>query len=271
MIILQHWPKAKIKLTVIFFIYGTQYTETRISCQEMRIIMISASFYDILWAMHSTKHLREQERVLAKEQRTHLILEVGYELFLENGLVDVEMNHVAAAVQISRATLYRYFSSKQILAFAVLKHVASSQIIPKFRSERKVFVGTGHEKFAQFVAQLVDAYRLFPDFFRFSAMVDSAYTQRVPAQEQAEWYRELFAGLFMEDTPRVFLEEGQRDGSVRQDIEPHLYLATILATIPTVAEHIAINPELAQQVYDVENPSVLIEIAADALVRALIP
>jgi len=248
-----------------------QYTETCVSCQESYLSMTIASSHDTIKPMHSTKHLRDQERLLAKEQRTHLILEMGYELFLEKGLVDVEMNHIAAAVQISRATLYRYFSSKQILAFAIIKHVASSQIVPKFRSARKVFMGTGHEKFAQFVAQLVDAYRLFPDFFRFSAMVDSAYAHRVPVQEQAEWYRELFAGLFVEDTPQVFLEEGQRDGSVRQDIEPHLYLATILATIPTVAEHIAINPELAQHVYDVENPSVLIEIAADALVRALIP
>ena len=119
--------------------------------------------------------------------------------------------------------------------------------------------------------QLVNAYEQFPEFFRYSAMVEYQYGQQIRATEQANWYRELYAGLFLTDTPQLFLMEGQQDGSVRQDIDPHTYLATVLATLPTLAEHIAINPEAARLTYAVESPNVLLKTAAQALIYALKP
>ena len=222
-------------------------------------------------SMESTKYLRDLEQTAIKTERTKSILDTAYNLYLEKGIANVEMKHIADATQISRATLYRYFPSKLELSFAILKHVATEQVIPKYRSERQAFEGNGYEKFAQFVDQLVNAYQLFPDFFRFSAMVEYYYGQQLPAEGLADWYRELYPGLFQENTPRQFLEEGQRDGSVRRDIDPHIYLATVLATLPSVAQHIAINPEVARLTYDVTSPDILLETAAAAMLRALLP
>ena len=118
-----------------------------------------------------------------------MIMDAGHKLFLDRGVVDVEMKDIAAAAQISRATLYRYFSSKQDLAFAILKHAATEQLIPTYRPEREAFKGNGYEKFAQFVEQLVNAYEQFPEFFRYSAMVEYHYGQQLHAKEHADWYR----------------------------------------------------------------------------------
>ena len=104
-----------------------------------------------------------------------------------------------------------------------------------------------------------------------TAMVEAYYGIQPITPEQASWYRNLYASLFVEDTPQRFLEEGQQDGSIRLDIDPHHYLAMVLATIPILAEHIAINPEFAKMLYDVPNPDVLVEMASSALVRALLP
>ena len=234
-------------------------------------VALSTSVRYIRIIMESTKYLRDLEQTAIKTKRTKLILDTAYKLYLEKGIANVEMKHIAAATQISRATLYRYFPSKLTLTFAILKHVATEQLIPKYRPERDAFEGNGYEKFAQFVEQLVNAYQLFPDFFRFFAMVNYYYGQQLPAQEQANWYRELFPGLYLENTPRQFLQEGQLDGSVRQDIDPHIYLATVLETLPAVAEHIAINPELTRLTHDVESPDILLETAAEAMIRALVP
>ena len=221
--------------------------------------------------MKTSLQLRDLVKATIKSERTRMIMDASYELFLDRGVVDVEMKDIAAAAQISRATLYRYFSSKQELAFAILKDVATEQLIPKYRSEREVFEGNGYEKFAQFVEQLVNAYEQFPEFFRYSAMVEYHYGQQLHAREHADWYRELFPGLFLVDTPEIFLEEGQRDGSVRQDIDPHIYLAAVLATLPTLAEHIAINPEAARLTYDVASPDTLLKTAAKAMIDAIRP
>lgn len=219
--------------------------------------------------MSGTEEIRHLVKSTIKSERTRLIMETGYALFLARGLIQVEMKDVAAAAEISRATLYRYFPSKQALVFAILQHVATESVIPKYRSERAEFEGTGYERFAQFVGQLVNVYERFPEFYRYSAMVDYHYGQAIRAEEQARWYRELFAGLFLEDTPKQFLEMGQEDGSIRPGIDPHLYLATVLATLPTLAEHIAINPEAARLMYDVADPDRLLKTAAEALIMAI--
>ena len=221
--------------------------------------------------MESTKPLRDSERTAIKAERSRLILNSAYGLYLEKGIAHVEMKHIAAAARISRATLYRYYPSKLALTFALLKQVATERLVSRYPAEREAFEGTGYAKFAQFVEQFINAYQLFPDFFRLTAMVENYYGQQLPAQEQADWYRELYPGLFLENTPQQFLEEGQLDGSVRQDIEPHIYLATVLATLPALAEHIAINPETARLMYDVPSPEILLETAAAAMLRALLP
>lgn len=248
------------------------YSDTRVSSQDSCLFILN---FDIISLesklMESTKPLRDQERHEIKSKRTDHILEQAYQLFLEKGVANVEMIHVATAAQISRATLYRYFPSKLALSFATLKYVATNQFVHKFRAERKTFTGNGYEKFAQFVAQLVGAYQQYPEFFRFSAMIEHYYGQQLDPQEHAEWYRELYPGLFLEDTPQQFLEEGQLDGSIRQDIDSNIYLATVLATLPSLAEHLALNPELTKQTYNIDSLDRLLETAANALLLALRP
>lgn len=245
--------------------------EGRVSCQDYESYSSQPKVLYTDRIMESTKRFRDLELTAIKTERARLILNSAYKLYLESGIAHVEMKHIASEAKVSRATLYRYFPSKLNLTFAVLKQVATDRMVSKYRVERQAFEGNGYEKFAQFVDQIIDAYRKFPDFFRFTAMVENHYGSQLPAQEQAAWYRQLYPGLFLENTPQLFLEKGQQDGSVRQDIDPHLYLATVLVTLSAVAEQLAINPETARLTYDVASPDLLLETAAAALLRALRP
>ena len=47
-----------------------------------------------------------------KQEKYRLILEAAFRLFSEKGIEKVTMPEIAAAGSVSRATLFRYFSSK---------------------------------------------------------------------------------------------------------------------------------------------------------------
>jgi len=215
---------------------------------------------------NSTKTLREQEQSALKDKHRQEILDVGMQLFLEKGVADVDMKEVAAAAGLSRATLYRYFPSKKALVYAILRW-QSEVNAEGYHAARQAFAGNGFEKFSQFVAQLLDAYRAFPDMFRFMGMVDFYYCSKDSAEDLIELYQDVFYGLLVEETPQSYLEEGQRDGSVRADIDPRLYTATVIASLVSLAEQITANKETTQLLYGVQDADAMMETAAGAFVQ----
>jgi hypothetical protein len=152
------------------------------------------------------------------------------------------------------------------LVFALLRYQAEANS-SGYDTEMQVFQGNGYAKFNQFVDQLVDAYHQFPDFFRFMGMIDFYYG----SEELVDLYQDLFRGLLLEDTPHLYLEEGQTDGSVRTDIEPRLYTASVIATLVSLSEQMASNQETTRRLYGQENLGIMIETIAEALLRAIKP
>ena len=197
-----------------------------------------------------TKKLREEERSALKDKHRAEILAAGMRLCLERGVADVDMKEIAAAARVSRATLYRYFPSKKLLVYEILRWQADLNA-EGYHAARQAFAGNGFEKFSQFVAQLVDAYRAFPDMFRFMGMVDFYYCSKDSSEDLIELYQDVFYSLLVEETPQAYLEEGQRDGSVRADIDPRVYTATVIAALVSLAEQITANKETTQALYGV--------------------
>ena len=212
-----------------------------------------------------TKKLREEERSTLKDKHRAEILAAGMRLCLERGVADVDMKEIAAAARVSRATLYRYFPSKKLLVYEILRWQAESNA-EGYHAARQSFAGNGFEKFSQFVAQLVDAYRAFPDMFRFMGMVDFYYCSKDSSEDLIELYQDVFYSLLVEETPQVYLEEGQRDGSVRADIDPRVYTATVIAALVSLAEQITANKETTQALYGVGDADAMMEVAAGAFV-----
>jgi AcrR family transcriptional regulator len=216
-----------------------------------------------------TKLLREEEQSALKDKHRADILAAGMRLCLERGVADADMKEIAAAARVSRATLYRYFPSKKLLVYEILRWQAELNA-EGYHTARQTFAGNGFEKFSQFVAQLVDAYRAFPDMFRFMGMVDFYYCSKDSSEDLIELYQDVFYSLLVEETPQVYLEEGQRDGSVRMDINPRLYTATVIAALVSLAEQITANKETTQSLYGVQDADAMMEVAAGAFVRAIV-
>lgn len=219
----------------------------------------------------STQPLRYAERQTLRSQRLRSLLDAGLKLCLRDGVADLEMKEVAKLAQVGRTTLYRYFPSKRELIYAILRDEAE-RVAPQYHAARLAFSGNGLAKFRQFLMQIVDASVQYPDFFYLMAMVDAYYGQRDSAENLATLYQQLFHELLVSDTPAEFLVEGQQDGSVSAEIDPQLYMATALATINSLIQHVAlIGKEGATLSFNVSEPTLMLETTVWALTKAIDP
>lgn len=216
----------------------------------------------------STHSLREQEQTALKDKHRQEILEAGKKLCLDQGVADVDMKEIAAAAHVSRATLYRYFPSKKLLVYEILRRLAGEAAF-ECEAESRSFSGNGYEKFSRFIAQIVSTHYRFPILYRFMGMVDFYYGAQDSPDELVQLYHEVFQGLLVGDTPHLYLEEGQRDGSVRRDIDPRTCSASMLAALVSLNEQVAATREATRAIYGVDNPDQLIETLAQALLRGI--
>ena len=52
-------------------------------------------------------------------KRKNLLLDSSLDYFIQNGIQNASMDEIAQAAGISRQTIYRYYNSKEELAFAI--------------------------------------------------------------------------------------------------------------------------------------------------------
>ena len=106
------------------------------------------------------------------EERTEQILEAALEVFAEHGVEKARMEDVGAVAGLSKATLYLYFKTKDVLIGAIMRRLFAS-MLHSFRIPA-ASEGTVKEQLRQFGARLVtDLHRmrpLMPLLYEFYAM-----------------------------------------------------------------------------------------------------
>lgn len=87
--------------------------------------------------------------------------------------------------------------------------------------------------------------------------VKTAASAAGPGAQVTLLYRTLFAGLFSaaagseadEESPAADLSDGQRDGSVRADLDPWAYHAAAVASLASLASHVALLGDAVESLY----------------------
>ena len=160
--------------------------------------------------------------VAHRENQREWILEVAESLFIQKGIEKVTFADIAAAARLTRATLYRYFSSKEQIAQEIFKTVTKGW---RDRNERGVwdFQGTGYERLEKFITFFFDYLFQNPREASFVAELNYLYAKA--------WSPEQFAETMLENLreDRQFvlasIQQGIADGSLRGDMDPELMLA----------------------------------------------
>ena len=159
-----------------------------------------------------------------RENQREWILEVAENLFTQHGIEAVTLADVARTARLTKATLYRYFSSKEEMAQEIFKVVTRGW---GERNEREVWAlpGSGYDYVERFVNSHFNYLFQNSHEARFVAEFNYKYAQA--------WSPELMTQLLLEtlsaERQRLLdaIRTGQADGSLRPDMEPDLLLASI--------------------------------------------
>jgi len=160
--------------------------------------------------------MRKPTRMIYQTDETRsLILEVAEALFAEKGFAATQMKDVAAAANISRASLYRYYRDKVDLGFAALEMVAE-KFSEQFGSLLTQVDGrNARERLMCIALQIAD-----PDDFqtenRFVAEFDAFFSSSNIPEDFSHRLPSLHEELVME--LRQIARQGFEDGSIRDDL-----------------------------------------------------
>jgi len=193
----------------------------------------------------STKKYRDLEREEGKNKRRNDIIRIAEDVFLSKGLAAASMQDIAHRAKISRRTLYRYFQTKEELAFEIVFKIFRNT------NEHKKFIdelnGTGLEKISQVFEILSLYFDRHLDEFKFTGVFDYYFTDEYPSRALED---EFYALLNKErDSLMVLIEEGIDDGSIRKNIDPHLISKPIKHSLLSLAQKVAIRGHHLEKEY----------------------
>ncbi len=191
-----------------------------------------------------------RERILAEARR----------MFLDSGLYGVQMQDIAAACGISRASLYRYYEDKYDLALGVLASVWK-ELADDWESRKAGIFAEGKNALER-VTLYLTKFWLSPRYgnqLLYFAEFDAFYSgSRIPDD-----FIDRLHGIFDEDASVIiagFLEEGIRDGSVRADIDPRLAGITVLNAVRGLQQRVMLRGRALIETEGREIPAIATEL-----------
>lgn len=168
-----------------------------------------------------------QERKLReRERRRQAILDAAESLFFEMGLEKSTMDMLAEKTELSKGTLYLYFASKDQVYYAI--HVRAKKLLCQYLAEAALKKGTGLQQVLAMGQAFLNFAKTYPNYFRAMAFYD------LPGGSVAEepWATEAHLyGLQGIDYCVRALKTGQKDGSIRMEIEANSMALVLVAQL----------------------------------------
>ena len=142
------------------------------------------------------------------------ILKEAEQRFIAIGISNTQMKDIAEALKINRRTLYRYFPTKDELAFEIELIVMS-----KIQEYMNIFIdgaeaGTGFQKVKVYF-DMVDMDSI-KELMKFTAEFDSYFRNDYPNKETEKSFLEILNPE--NDALYRYISEGIADGSIRDDL-----------------------------------------------------
>lgn len=155
---------------------------------------------------------RGHKRRAAREQARERILAAARQAFSERGYAATSLDRVTSAAGCTKGLVHHYFGSKRRLWDAVIDQYAEG-------ARARPGAGNcadGLDAVMQHVEGSFRFFRRYPDYLRFEAWAELESGAQVP-----ESLREIAAEL------KALIEQAQRSGSVRRDVDAHHLLAML--------------------------------------------
>jgi len=196
------------------------------------------------------------------------ILVVARQLFTERGLFDTQMLDVAAALGMSRTTLYRYFQDKLDLALGVLR-ILVVELQGAWRDPGPNSGLSARQRLGLYLKQVWANDGAFAPHLRFLAEFDAFFSgARIP-----HGFRDKLAPLLPRGGDPVLLNlvlEAQADGSIRTGLDAHLTMVTLVNVVRGLQQRLELRGDALVELHPHEAGH-LIDEALVYLLRGLAP
>lgn len=153
------------------------------------------------------------------------IIDAALEVFGEKGYYNATISEIARMANVSEATIYEYFGSKEDLLFAIPLEITTQAV--EFLELMSLYIKGAENRIRAIVYGYYNLYKDNPDYSSL-VLLDLKHNRKFM---EAEGYKAVkrSAGFILEA-----LKEGMESGEFRADIDPYLVRSMILGTI----EHI---------------------------------
>ncbi|MFC2102315.1 TetR/AcrR family transcriptional regulator [Bacteroidota bacterium] len=162
---------------------------------------------------------KERER----EQRYQAIIDAGEKVFFTKGYESSTMDDVAEEAELSKGTLYLYFTSKDELHFAIMER--GMKLLMGLMEKRLHVSSSGLETLRELGHALVEFSNLHPDYFNALIFFQGRDVEQQKLQEAK--VKDFMANRNSLTVLNETLKRGMADGSIRTDI-PISELSTTL-------------------------------------------
>lgn len=156
-----------------------------------------------------------------KERRINEIIDAAEHVFFEKGVNNATMDDVAEKAELSKGTLYIYFKSKEDLHYTIIIRAMElmTEIFQKHISEKL----NGLENLLKIGNAYVEFFEKYTNYFNLMMEFHATKIEKVAEEKKKK--------LLEDDSPLILvskiLEQGQHDGSIRNDMVP-IEMAIIL-------------------------------------------
>ncbi len=184
----------------------------------------------------------EKAPVSDKKARTRkAIIEAAQKLFFDAGYFGTDMGEIAKIAGIDKRTIYRYFASKEALAFVIWRGVLAEII--NFATESKG--GSAFQKLQNLLYDYMSEAQKNPKIIRFIGEFDHVFSGEYPHIEEADEFVR-----YITQSPNKILEyinEGIKEGSIKKGIDADLAAHTISSIMIAMSQRIIIRGEHLKQ------------------------
>ena len=201
------------------------------------------------------------------QMQTKRILDAAQRLFIENGIESVTLTQIAESCGITRATLYKYFNSKERILWEI-HHLRMAQYGERLRALLSDRQQTTYQRFALFFDFLYQEFSNNTDSFLFMRVFDSVY-QRETAGGAHGIYEKVFRPQdFGTGATVQLLAANFHDGSVRASLDPVPTCAAMMYSALAILSTFAKDRRYISAKYGAD-PNFLVRTALDSLLRGL--
>ena len=186
-----------------------------------------------------------------RQVQVQRILDTAQRLFITRGLEDVTLTQIAQACGITRATLYRYFNSKERILWEI-HHLRMRQYGENLRALLGGRRLTTLERLTAFCNFLYAEFERDPGVFLFLRVFDSAYQPGTAPGAHGIYEKVFDPGDFGSGDTVQLLAANFHDGSVRADLEPVPACASLMYSALAVLAFFAKDGPYVSMKYGVD-------------------